>query len=160
MTALQEIAPAFVEMAHRIVWCVVGTASADGDVRTRVLHPIWQWDGTDLTGWIATGPDSPKAAHLAANARVSLTYWAADQDTCTADCTTTWDDTPELRRAGWDRFRSAPAPVGFDPAVIPGWTSPDAAAFGVLRLHPLRLRLMDGSMLITGSGRLLTWRND
>ena len=43
-------------LAHRIVWCTVATTGADGRPRTRVLHPIWEWDGTGLTGWIATSP--------------------------------------------------------------------------------------------------------
>ena len=56
MHSLDTVAPAFVEMAHRIVWCVAATTGADGGPRTRVLHPIWEWDGGTLTGWIATSP--------------------------------------------------------------------------------------------------------
>nr|MCU0261205.1 pyridoxamine 5'-phosphate oxidase family protein [Ilumatobacteraceae bacterium] len=74
--SLTDIAPAFVDMAHRIVWCVAATSGAGGEPRTRVLHPIWEWDGDRLTGWIATGPQSHKAGELAANPRLSLTYWA------------------------------------------------------------------------------------
>ena len=50
MDPLADVAPAFVEMAHRIVWCTVATTGADGRPHTRVLHPIWEWDGTALTG--------------------------------------------------------------------------------------------------------------
>ena len=64
MTELSEIAPKFVETAHRIVWCTVATTSRSGRPRTRVLHPIWEWDGEHLTGWIATSPNSPKADDL------------------------------------------------------------------------------------------------
>jgi hypothetical protein len=158
MTDLTSIAPAFVEMAHRIVWCTVATTAADGSPRTRVLHPIWEWDGTALTGWIATSPRSPKAADLAAHPVVSLTYWDATHDTCTADCDTTWDTTDELRRAGWDRFAKGPAPVGYDPSIIPQWTDPQAPEFGILRLTPRRLRVMPGSVMLRGEGSLLTWR--
>ena len=35
------------------------------DPNTRILHPIWEWDGEALTGWIATSPLSPKAKDLA-----------------------------------------------------------------------------------------------
>ncbi len=159
MTSLETIAPAFVEMAHRIVWCTVATTDTDGRASTRVLHPIWEWSGSALTGWIATSPRSPKARHLKANPSMSLTYWAANHDTCTADCDVVWDDTPELRSAGWDRFKNGPSPVGYDPAIIPQWTSPANPSFGVLRISPQRLRVMPGSLMLAGTGELLTWKN-
>jgi len=155
---LTVVAPAFVEMAHRIVWCTVATVDRDGRPRTRVLHPVWEWDGDELTGWIATSPASPKASDLAANPAVSLTYWAPSHDTCTADCTTEWTNDAASRRAGWDRFLNAPPPVGYDPRIVPPWTSPDVPAFGILRLHPTRLRVMPGSLMMAGTGQLLTWR--
>jgi hypothetical protein len=158
MTDLGEIAPAFVAMAHRIVWCTVATVGGDGRPRTRILHPIWEFDGHELTGWIATSPQSPKAADLAEQPAVSLTYWDATHDTCTADCDTEWETTDEQRQAGWDRFANGPAPVGYDPSIIPAWTSPDAPAFGILRLVPNRLRVMPGSVLLAGQGEVSTWR--
>lgn len=158
MTSLNDIAPAFVSMAHRIVWCTVATVDSSGNARTRVLHPIWEWQDGALTGWILTSPTSPKASDLAAHPQISLTYWATDHDTCSAECATEWDDTPELRRAGWDRFANGPAPVGYDPRLIPRWTAPDVAEFGVLRLHPYRLRVMPGTVMLAGKGALLTWR--
>lgn len=158
MAALETVAPAFVDMAHRIVWCVAATTAADGRPRTRVLHPIWQWDGADLVGWIATSPLSPKAADLAAHPTMSLTYWSSDQDTCTADCRATWEDGAEARAAGWARFAEGPAPVGYDPAIVPGWDDPTSPGFGVLRLDPDRLRVMPGSVLLRGEGAVLTWR--
>lgn len=157
MSTLADTAPAFVEMAHRIVWCVTATVDASGRPSTRVLHPIWEWDGAALTGWVATSPASPKGAHLAQTPAVSLTYWASDHDTCTADCDAVWESTAEQRRAGWDRFAQAPAPLGYDPAIIPGWDSPESPGFGILRLHPHRLRVMPGSVMLAGKGRLLTW---
>jgi len=158
MSELADVAPAFVEMAHRIVWCVVATTDTKGNPSTRVLHPVWEWDGAELTGWIATSPNSPKAAHLAANAGISLTYWHPDQDTATAACHTSWDDTEEGRQAGWDRFLLAPEPVGYDPRIIPQWTSPTAPEFGVLRLRPTSLRVMPGSLMTAGIGVPSIWR--
>ena len=159
MSELADIAPAFVEMAHRIVWCTVATLDTAGRPSTRVLHPIWEFDGDMLTGWIATSPQSLKARHLAANPSVSLTYWSPTQDVATADCDTTWTNDMADRRAGWDRFANGPVPVGYDPAIIPGWTSPEADSFGVLRLAPRALRVMPGSVLMTGQGDTLTWRH-
>ena len=158
MDPLREVAPAFVQMAHCIVWCTVATTGTDGRPRTRVLHPIWEWGGTVLTGWIATSPTSPKASEIAGVPAVSLTYWSANHDTCTADCDAAFEDSADARRAGWNRFAEGPAPVGYDPSIIPSWTSPDAEAFGILRLTPRRLRVMDGTVMTAGSGRLLNWR--
>ena len=145
-------------MAHRIVWCTTATVDPSGAPRTRVLHPIWEFDGDTLTGWIATSPASPKAVDLAHEPRVSITYWAPDHDTCTADCDTVWETDAADRAAGWQRFASGPAPVGYDPSIIPGWASPDSPGFGILRLEPVRLRVMPGSLMMAGVGELLTWK--
>jgi len=119
MNSLAETAPAFVDMAHRIVWCGVATVDQRGRPRSRVLHPIWQWDGESLHGWIATGPTPQKLAHLEQSPFVSCTYWAESQDTCTADCTATWYVDDDTRTMVWDLFKNGPAPVGYDPAMIP-----------------------------------------
>ncbi|MEM9563677.1 MAG: pyridoxamine 5'-phosphate oxidase family protein [Actinomycetota bacterium] len=156
-SSLDAVAPSFVDMAHRIVWCTVATVEASGRPRTRVLHPIWEFDGDRLTGWIATAPQSLKATHLEHQPAISLTYWDASQDTCTADCNTTWELDEEAKRAGWDRFANGPEPVGYDPRLIPAWTAPTVDAFGVLRLDPVRLRVMPGSVLLRGEGEVLTW---
>ncbi len=158
--SLDRVAPTFVEMAHRIVWATVATVDASGRPRTRVLHPIWEWDGERLTGWIATSPLSPKARDLAHLAEVSCTYWDPSHDTTTVDATTTWLTDAADRRAGWDRFANGPAPVGYDPSIIPGWTSPDVEGFGILRLDPFRIRLMPGSLMLRGEGELLRWVTD
>jgi hypothetical protein len=158
MQSLDIVAPAFVAMAHRIVWAIAGTTDRSQRPATRVLHPIWERDGDALVGWIATSPTSPKAAHLAAQPHLSLTYWDASHDTCTADCRTEWDTTDEGRRALWERFKAAPAPLGYDPSIVPGWDSPASPGFGALRLFPYHLRVMPGSLLMAGQGELLTWR--
>ncbi|MGB3686995.1 MAG: pyridoxamine 5'-phosphate oxidase family protein [Ornithinimicrobium sp.] len=158
MNDLAHVAPAFVQVAHRIVWATVATVHASGQPRTRVLHPLWQWDGHRLTGWVATDPASPKAADLAHESRLSLTYWSPEQDTVTADCDSTWLVEDAERQAAWDRFSGAPEPVGYDPSIIPKWTSAQADAFGVLELTPTWLRVFPGSLLLRGEGDLLTWR--
>ena len=156
-TSLDVAAPAFRDMAHSIVWCTVATVTSTGNPSTRVLHPIWEWDGHTLQGWIATGPQSPKADDLAGNPSISLTYWAPSHDTCTAHCSTRWLTSDDDRRAGWDRFANGPEPVGYDPTIVPAWTSPQAEAFGILHLEPNRLRVQPGTLMTAGSGELLTW---
>ena len=56
MNDLATTAAAFVEMAHRIVWCSVATVDRAGRPRSRVLHPIWTWEDERLTGWVGTVP--------------------------------------------------------------------------------------------------------
>ncbi len=158
MNKLAEVAPAFVEMAHRIVWCSAATVDAKGRPRSRVLHPIWQWDGGRLEGWIATGPTPMKRAHLEASPYLSLNYWAPSQDTCLAECRATWAFDDETRSMVWERFRDGPEPVGFDPAIIPGWDSPTSDGFAGLHLEPWRLRVFPGTVMMGQGGEVLTWR--
>jgi hypothetical protein len=159
VSPLADVAPAFVEMAHRIVWASVATVDTEGRPRTRILHPIWDWDGEELSGWIATGPTPIKRAHLAAHPDVSLSYWSPSHDTASAECTTEWfldDDTCALV---WELFKDAPPPVGYDPAIIPVWTEgPTSDAFATLRLSPYRLRVFPGEVLLTGKGEALFWQ--
>ena len=157
MDELEVVAPAFVEMAHRIVWCSGATIDRAGRPRSRVLHPVWEWDGSELKGWIATSPLSPKRADLDAHPFISLNYWTNSHDTCLAECTAEWKLDDESRAEGWDRIRNAPAPVGYDPSIIPGWDSPTALAFGILEVVPWRLRVMPGSYMAAREGVLLTW---
>ena len=48
--------------------------------------------------------------------------------------------------------------MGYDPAIIPGWTSPTADSFAVLRLTPWRLRVFPGTVLLGQGGDVLTWQ--
>ena len=146
-------------MAHRIVWCSAATVGDDGRPRSRILHPIWVWDGRRRsTGWIATSPTPLKRRHLAAHPFVSLTYWAPDHDTCTAECGAELIYDDEVRTEVWDRFVHAPEPVGYDPAIIPAWTSPTADTFVAMRLSPWRLRVQPGEVMTAGrADLLLTW---
>lgn len=158
MADLQTIAPAFIELAHRIVWCSAATVDTQGRPRSRILHPIWQWDGAQLVGWIATGPTPTKRAHLAAHPFVSLNYWAPSHDTCVAECRAAWAFDDATRTMVWNLFRDAPPPVGYDPAIVPGWDGPTAPAFAALRLEPWRLRVFPGSVLLGQGGSVLTWQ--
>jgi hypothetical protein len=122
-------------MAHRIVWCSVATVDRKGRPRSRVLHPIWEWDGTELVGWVGTAPTPLKRAHTEAHPHVSLNYWEPSQDTAVAE---------------WP-------PLGYDPSIIPGWDGPTCDAFAALRLDPWRLRVFPGSVLMGQGGDVLTW---
>jgi len=121
MNDLETVAPAFVEMAHRIVWCSVATVDAAGRPRSRVLHPMWAWQDGQLIGWVGTGPTPTKRAHLEQSPYVSLNYWEPGQDTCVAECRAEWCFDLETRNQVWDAYKAAPPPLGYDPAIIPGW---------------------------------------
>lgn len=160
MTTLDRIVPAFVEMAHSIVWASVATVDADSRPRTRILHPIWEWDGTDLLGWIATVPSPVKRAHLAVHPEISVSYWAPTQDTCSAECLVEWYTDDETCTEVWNKFANAAAPVGYDPSIIPQWQGgPTSPEFAVLRLTPYRLRVMPGTIMTAGTGEVLTWQH-
>jgi len=158
VTSLEKIAPSFIEMAHSIVWASAATVDANGHPRSRVLHPIWEWDGTDLFGWVATVPSPVKKAHLAVHPQMSLSYWAPTHDTCSAECLVEWYLDDETRIAVWDKFANAPAPVGYDPRIIPQWSEgPTSDDFAALRLAPYRLRVMAGTVMMKGEGAPLLW---
>jgi len=158
MNELAEVAPAFVEMAHRIVWCSVATVDSHGRPRSRILHPVWQWDGSRLVGWVATRPSPIKRAHLEASPYISASYWAPTHDTCVAECRAALALDTATRAMVWDSFVNAPPPVGYNPAIVPGWDSPTSEAFAVLRLEPWRLRVFPGTVLLGQGGSVLTWQ--
>jgi hypothetical protein len=155
---LDQVAPAFRDMAHQIVWASVATVDRDGRPRSRILHPYWEWDGTDLIGWIATVPTPIKRAHVDAHPEVSVSYWTPSHDTCSAECSVQWHLDDDTCRTVWDTFASAPAPVGYDPFIIPMWSDgPTSDQFAVLRLTPRRLRVMAGTVMTAGVGQPLVW---
>lgn len=159
MSSLEQIAPAFVDMAHSIVWASVATVDPEGRPRSRVLHPFWEFDGTNLVGWIAVGPTPIKRAHLAAQPEISINYWAPNHDTCSAECRAEWVFDDDGRTAVWEKLKNAPEPVGYDPAIIPIWQGgPTAPEFAAWRLRPRRLRVMPASVLTQGTGEVLSWR--
>jgi hypothetical protein len=158
MTDYRAAADAFRTMAHEIVWCTVATVGTDDRPRTRILHPYWEWEGDVLVGWIATGPTPLKRAALAHSPNVSLTYWTPSHDTCTADCAATLLHDDETCERVWETFKDLPAPVGYDPAIIPPWAAgPRSPAFAALRLDPYRLRVQPGTLMLEGRGELHTW---
>jgi hypothetical protein len=49
MDPLSTAAPAFVEMAHRIVRATAATVDRKNRPRTRILHPTWVWGNRPTT---------------------------------------------------------------------------------------------------------------
>ena len=157
MNTLEDTAPAFIQMAHSIVWCNVATVDADNRPRSRVLHPFWEWNGTELVGWVGTGATPIKRAHLEHSPFASLNYWASTHDTCVAECRATWCFDLETKKKVWDKYKELREPLGYDPALIPGWDSYDSEAFSVLQFDPWRLRVFPGTVLLRQTGEVLVW---
>jgi hypothetical protein len=157
---LARVAPSFVEMAHRIVWASVASVDRLGRPRSRILHPVWTWDGQALTGWIGTRPTLLKRAHLQHSPYLSCNYWSPDHDSCVAECRAEWLDDEASRTAVWHLLKQAPEPVGYDPAIVPGWQTPTSPSFAALRLRPWRLRVFPGSVLLGQGGEVLVWQSE
>jgi hypothetical protein len=157
--SLTETAPAFVEIAHRVVWATVATADPQGRPWTRILHPLWEWDGERLVGWVGTTPTRTKRSHLEAHPFASATYWHPSHDTATAQCRAQLVTDDDTRTWLWERFRGEPEPLGYDPAIIPTWEGPLSPAFAALRLEPWRLHVQPGPVMTEGRADLLKdWR--
>ena len=159
MNTLSETAPAFIQMAHGIVWATVATVDAQGRPRSRILHPLWAWDGAQMVGWVATSPTPAKRAHLAAHPFASVSYWSPSHDSAIADCRASLHADDATRVMVWDLFKHGPAPVGYDPAIVPAWPSPTDPAFAALKLEPWRLRVFPGTVLLRQGGAVLTWKD-
>jgi general stress protein 26 len=150
--SFEEIAAEFQQRVARIAWATVATVGPDGGPRTRILHPIWEGP----VGWIATGRQTLKIAHLAKEPRVSLTYWDAEQDNVHIEAVAAVVDDLADRSRIWELFLTTPPPLGYDPAQF--WPDgPAGASFGLIRLEPTRVELT--GLRHRGSGRPpLVWR--
>jgi hypothetical protein len=145
----------FIERAHRIVWCGVATVGPDNRPRSRILHPIWELDGDELTGWIVTRKTPVKARHLANSPYLSCTYWEPGHEVAIADCEAEWVADVATRQRVWELYRDAPSPLGYNFwSVFPDGPAGESPA--LLRLAPYRLRLSDVETL-SGRKEPLAW---
>src|SRR5690349_15898415 len=98
-----------------VVWCSMATVGPDGAPRTRVVHPIWDWDAG--VGWITSRATPLRRRHLEHHPGTSLLYWSPAQSVAVLDCAASWVP-PQGKQAVWDRCRAEPPPMGFDPATM------------------------------------------
>lgn len=139
-----EIEDEFMRRVAKTVWCTFTTIDTKGRTRSRILHPIWEGS----TGWIATGRDSLKAKHIAANPHVSLSYWDPDHEQVLVDCTAEWEDDQAEKQRLWDLFKSTPEPLGYDLAMF--FQSVDNPGYGLMKLTPWRVELWSLAGLASG----------
>lgn len=143
--SFSEIQDEFHKRVQRIVWCTLTTIDRKGRPRARIIHPIWEGS----TGYIATGPGSLKAKHIAANPYVSCSYWDQQHEQIYADCKGSWISDPAEKKRIWDLFKNTPMPYGYDPAMFwPG--GPESPEFGVLKLEPWRIEVGSIATMMTG----------
>ena len=152
-----DIGEEFVERIRNIDWCTIATVDTRDRPRSRIVHPIWEGN----TGWIGTLRNAHlKGKHLAHNPYVSLTNIAdiparIPVRPVYVDCRAEWEDTPADKRHAWKLFLESPPPLGYHPAEIFGFAGidhPEHPDFGVLRLKPWRIELVDGP------GQSRVWR--
>ena len=116
--------------------------------------------GEELVGWIATGPTRTKKnisasalmSHVTIGLKIRTLVWQSVMQAGVEE--------PEAKQVIWDKFVNGPAPVGYDPSMIPGWESAASENFAGLRLDPWRLRVMPGSVMLAGSGETLVWEDN
>jgi hypothetical protein len=123
---------------------------------------LWRWPiascGLQRPPSTATADRAAASSILERNPFVSVTYWAPNHDTSTAECPAVWSFDDDTRRDVWELFKQAPAPVGYDPGIVPAWKDgPTSPAFAALRLDPWRLRVFPGTALVGGAGEILNW---
>ena len=124
-------------IVERIIWCTVTTVSPAGVPRSRLMHPVWFWDGDAPFALVTARPTPIKIRHLAAHPDVACFYWDPTHDTVAIDATASWLD-PTERDDAWRRIAAVPAPVGFDPAIV--WpVGPHAADCAFLRFQAHRI---------------------
>ncbi len=122
-----------------IVWCSVATVDDDDRPRSRILHPIWEWDGTSAAGLDRHQPDADQASRTSSAVRSCRaatgrrTTTPASPSAGPSGRSTT---TPAPRSGTGSSTR--PTPVGYDPAIVPPWSGgPTSDAFAVLAARPL-----------------------
>lgn len=153
-----DIAEEFHARVARMVWCNVASVDGDCRPRSRIMHPIWEgqtgWIGTWLTS-VRSGHQSPslKIEHLRANPYVSLAYVGDVMKPVYVDCRVEVRDDPASKQRFSELARALPPPYGYDPAELFG--EPDEPRYGVLRLEPMRIALVD---FPAPPGKVLVWR--
>ena len=139
-------------IAADVVWATMATVGPDGAPRTRVVHPVLQWDERPPQGWVTSRPTALRRRHLRTSPMVSLTWWSPAQDVLTVDCRAAWVFDEQLEQV-WDAIAATPEPVGFDPATI--WPDGAASGFAAIALHARRVRVAPAADAARGRPALL-----
>ena len=114
----------FIEVAHRIVWCTMATVDPQGRPRSRVVHPVWEREGSAITGWVVSRRTPLRRRHLEHSGFVSCSYWDPQHDTAVAECAAAWLTEAGRARAGLEFPGDSPAAAGLGSIRdLPRWTA-------------------------------------
>jgi hypothetical protein len=137
-------------IVEHIIWATATTVSASGTPRSRLVHPVWYWDGDVPVGYVTSRPTPLRVTHIAAQPKMSFFYWSPKHDTVAIDASAHWLPAHELLDV-WNKIAATPTPVGFDPHVI--WPDgPTSHDYAVLRVEAYRV------MVRQGLDKLEPWR--
>lgn len=132
-----------------VVYTTMVTVDRRGRPRTRVLIAVWELEGEQPIGWLATYRTRVKAAHIEHNPHVTTSYWSPRQNVAAIESVAAWDDDRGTAQRVWDLYRAGtPRGNGYDPGKY--WTSPRDSEFHVLRLEPWRVQVLTASDLAAG----------
>ena len=163
-TRVPSFAPLRADVADvlgQINYATMTTVDRRGRPRSRVLIAVWELDGERPVGWLATFRTPVKAAHIAHNPHVGMSYWSPRQDTVSIDTVAAWVEDPDVKQRVWELYRrGSPRGVGYDPR--PFWPAgPEGPGFHVLRLDPWRVQVLRGRELAAGiPSRIWTQQED
>jgi hypothetical protein len=143
-------------IVEAVVFCTATTIGPDGRPRSRVVHPVWDWD-EPLVGLVTSRPTPLRRRHLGANPVMTCAYWSPEHHVATFDCDAAWVE-PGMLGDAWARIAATPPPLGFDPVTI--W--PDGPAgddFAVVELRPYRVQAALAEEIAT-KAPVRQWRRD
>jgi general stress protein 26 len=139
VTSFDDIRDEFLGYVQAFVYCNMATIAPNNRPRSRIVHPVWE---EDMTGWILSIPDLPKAKHLDHCPYVSLAYFAHDiKHPVYLECVAQFVTDRDVHLHVWDTLKRLPPPMGFDPE--PHYGSIDNPHWGVIRLEPYRIELYE-----------------
>ena len=125
-----------------IIWATATTVGADGTPRSRLVHPVWYWDGDVPVGYVTSRPTPLRIAHIAAQPKMAIFYWSPKHDTVAIDSSAQWVPAEQLLDV-WNTIATTPGPVGFDPYTI--WPDgPTSDDYAVLRVEARRVAVRQG----------------
>jgi uncharacterized pyridoxamine 5'-phosphate oxidase family protein len=136
------------KIVREVQWSFLATADGN-QPRVRVVHPVW--DG--FTCYVATGPDSPKARQIRANAKTEMFYWSKAFQHLTITGPGRFSSDEAERKRAYDLFSTAPE--GYDPKMF--WPNGPDASFALLRIDPDRIEIT-GMMEAMQGTKPRVWR--